>query len=99
MALIISPFNMRRAAHCSRKTSVSSRMLEPIGAIIDAILAAPAPVVMPDTASLLNIIEASIHDERVSANLIPAVLSFLSRLQATPGNLHIVLSHVVQQEW
>ena len=74
-------------------------MLEPIGAIVDAILASPAPVVMPDTTSMLNIIETSIHDERVSANIIPAVLSFLSRLQATPSSLHLVLSHVVEQEW
>jgi hypothetical protein len=74
-------------------------MREPIEQVIAKILSFPAPVVMPDTASLLNIIEASTQEERVSPNIIPAAVSFLDRLQATPSTLHIVLSHVVEEEW
>jgi|SRR6185437_2044243 len=74
-------------------------MPEPIDQVIQAILISPAPIVLPDTSSLLNILEAATPDERVSPNIVPAALKFLVRLQLSPPTLHIALAQVVEEEW
>jgi hypothetical protein len=74
-------------------------MPESIERIAQAILALPAPVLLPDTSSLLNILEAATPEERVSPNIVPAALTFLGRLQSKPPTLHVVLAQVVEEEW
>jgi PIN domain len=86
-------------ANCSNSTNGNRSMPESIERIAQAILALPAPVLLPDTSSLLNILEAATPEERVSPNIVPAALAFLSRLQKAPPTLHIVLAQVVEEEW
>ena len=74
-------------------------MPESIERIAQAILARPAPVLLPDTSSLLNILEAATPEERVSSNIVPAALTFLGRLQSKPPVLHIAVAQVVEGEW
>lgn len=80
-------------------TTGSCRMPETIDSIAGIILASPAPVLMPDTASLLNLLEVPMPDEKVSPNNIPAALTILSRMRATPPSLHVILAYVVEEEW
>ncbi len=54
---------------------------------------------MPDTSSLLNVLEVPVPDEKVSPNIVPAALAFLSRLRTNPPTLHIALAQVVEEEW
>jgi len=74
-------------------------MPESIERIAQAILDGPAPVLLPDTSSLLNILEAATPEERVSPNVVPAALVLLGRLQSKPPTLHLALAQVVQEEW
>ncbi|MGH9614815.1 MAG: hypothetical protein ACRD4P_17255 [Bryobacteraceae bacterium] len=74
-------------------------MPEPIEQVVQEILTSPAPLVLPDTSSLLNILEAVTPEEKVSSNVVPAALGFLSRLQVTPPTLHIAVAQVVEEEW
>jgi PIN domain-containing protein len=87
------------AVLCSIRTSGSCKMPESIEQVVHAILMSPAPVVMPDTSSLLNILEAPVPEEGVSPNVVPAALTLLGRLQAAPPSLHVVLAEVVEEEW
>jgi hypothetical protein len=74
-------------------------MPEPIDQVVRAILTNPAPVLLPDTSSLLNILEMPIPGEKAFLKIVPAALAFLSRLQTAPPTLHVVLAQVVEEEW
>jgi hypothetical protein len=74
-------------------------MPESVDAIAAAILSAPAPVILPDTSSLLNVLEAPTPDERVSPNVIPAAITLSARAQANPAKLWVVVSEYVEEEW
>jgi hypothetical protein len=74
-------------------------MPEAINAIVQAILASPAPVLMPDTCSLLNVLETPTPDENVSPNIVPATQALLARLQANPATLWMVVAQTVEEEW
>jgi hypothetical protein len=87
------------AVLCSIRISGSCKMPEAVDHIVHAILASPAPVLLPDTSSLLNIVEAPVPEEGVSPNVVPAALAMLGRLQTTPPSLHVVLAQVVEEEW
>jgi hypothetical protein len=55
--------------------------------------------VLPDTSSLLNILEAPVPEEGVSPNVVPAAVTLLGRLRTAPPSLHMVLAQVVEEEW
>jgi hypothetical protein len=73
---------------------------EPLDGVVEAILARPAPILLPDTSSLLNVFEAATPEEKkVPLQIIAASLDFLGRLNMTPPTLHCVLAQVVEEEW
>jgi hypothetical protein len=84
---------------CSINSNDNRSMPETVEAIAQAILGTPAPVLLPDTSSLLNIVEVVNAAEKVSPNIVPAALSILARLQSTPRFLHIAVAQVVEKEW
>src|SRR5947209_7240298 len=60
------------------------------------ILAQPAPVFLPDTCTLLDVVRAPIRN---SSYLIPLAEQFAALAAASPKRLHVVVSDTVTVEW
>jgi hypothetical protein len=60
------------------------------------IIAQPAPVLLPDTCALLDVVRAPIRN---SSYLIPQAEQFAALAAMSPKRLHVVISRTVTLEW
>lgn len=75
-----------------------SRMPKTIETLSRAILGSPAPVLLLDTSSVLDIIRAG-GRERCPPGLIPAALEMIGRASKSPPGIWMVAAELVQKEW
>src|SRR5262245_49621383 len=75
---------------------MASRPHISIGDACGVIVAAPAPVLMVDTCTLLDVARAPLR--AVSATLVPT-MELVKLATQSPKGLHVVLTYTVEEEW